>query len=121
MAKKRDQSLGPESTQLGKSKPVSPPEKEQSLGDQSTTGDAGSSISDLSDLSDDLDDEMPVIDLAERYTIQERIGKGGMGEVLRATDTRLDRPVAIKRVLGEMGGRPSGKRRLIKVSNYSTH
>ena len=25
-----------------------------------------------------------------------------MGEVLRAIDTRLDRPVAIKRVLGEM-------------------
>ncbi|MCP3694336.1 MAG: serine/threonine protein kinase, partial [Planctomycetaceae bacterium] len=46
--------------------------------------------------------EMPLVDLSERYEIQDVLGKGGMGEVLRALDTRLKRPVAIKRVLGEM-------------------
>ena len=30
------------------------------------------------------------------YTIQSLIGKGGMGEVYRALDTKLERDVAIK-------------------------
>jgi len=97
-----EKSLGDQATGAD----VSRVDRDMSLGDQSTTGDALSSISDLSadlsDLSDGLGDEMPVVDLAERYEIQDVLGKGGMGEVLRALDTRLKRPVAIKRVLGEM-------------------
>ena len=41
------------------------------------------------------------MDLSARYTEEGVLGKGGMGEVLLATDTRLDRKVAIKRILGK--------------------
>jgi len=51
------------------SEPVAPP---QGLGDQSATGDMGSSVSDLDTLVVDLDDEQnEVVDLATRYEIQE--------------------------------------------------
>lgn len=37
--------------------------------------------------------------VAERYRIEGVIARGGMGAVLRATDRRLDRPVALKVIL----------------------
>ena len=40
------------------------------------------------------------------YEISELIGKGGMGEVYRARDTKLDRDVAIKVLPREMSGDP---------------
>ena len=65
-----------------------------SLGDQSTFGDAN--------VDDELfDDGMEVVDLSTRYTVEGVLGKGGFGEVILATDTRLGRKVAIKRIQGK--------------------
>jgi len=41
------------------------------------------------------------VDLEARYKVEGTLGQGGMGAVLLATDTRLGRKVAIKRILGE--------------------
>ena len=38
---------------------------------------------------------------SERYEISRKLAKGGMGEVLLAMDPRLERKVAIKRMLGD--------------------
>src|SRR5215213_1117864 len=34
--------------------------------------------------------------VADRYTIESLVGRGGMGAVFRAADARLERPVALK-------------------------
>ena len=40
------------------------------------------------------------------YTVEAEIGRGGMGVVYRASDTRLDRSVAIKALPAELAGNP---------------
>ena len=58
---------------------------------------------------------MEIVDLS-RYEGQETLGKGGMGEVLLATDTRLNRKVAIKRRLGDAAkSQTAGKRFLTEA------
>ncbi|MDB4640710.1 serine/threonine-protein kinase [Pirellulaceae bacterium] len=89
-------------------------DSDQSLGDEQTFGDQLPLQSGPSSLGDEvtmgglsgaedtlLDQDMELVDLSKRYTIEGALGKGGMGEVLLATDTRLKRNVAIKRILGE--------------------
>ena len=101
MPRDDDQSLGDEATlQGGKETPAD----ERSLGDRSTFGGGdGSSLSDLGEFADLPDHDMEIVDLSSRYKIEKSLGKGGMGEVLLATDTRLDRKVAIKRIRGDAG------------------
>src|SRR5512138_680296 len=43
------------------------------------------------------------------YAIGELIGKGGMGEVVAARDTKIGREIAIKRMYGEQSGRAVGR------------
>src|SRR5229473_8035952 len=46
------------------------------------------------------------------YEILSAIGAGGMGEVYRARDTRLDRIVAVKILPEHLTNRPDSRRRL---------
>ncbi len=45
------------------------------------------------------------------YEIQSQLGAGGMGEVYKATDTRLDRTVAIKVLLAHVADDPDLRQR----------
>ena len=99
MPRDDDQSLGGEQTFAGK---VERDDSPQSLGDQGTYA-GGPGVKDTKSLGDQatfgdaggdgeaFDDGMEVVDLSDRYTIEGTLGKGGMGEVLLAMDTRLER------------------------------
>jgi eukaryotic-like serine/threonine-protein kinase len=52
------------------------------------------------------------------YVIEAPIGSGGMGDVYRARDTRLDRAVAIKIVSGAFGDRFEREARAISALNH---
>jgi|ERR1017187_2913157 serine/threonine protein kinase len=52
------------------------------------------------------------------YKIEPKIGEGGMGEVYRATDTRLARAVAIKTCLQEFDQRFQREARAIASLNH---
>ena len=58
------------------------------------------------------------------YEVQSPIGAGGMGEVYRARDTRLDRAVAIKLLPASFADRPERRQRFHiearAISSFST-
>jgi serine/threonine protein kinase len=104
MAEQSPDSLGGENTYLGSLNKATGP---QSLGDERTFG-GESPVDDAA-----FDDDMEVVDLSTRYTIEGVLGQGGMGKVLLATDNRLKRKVAIKRVLSNMAKSPTVVRRFM--------
>jgi len=61
--------------------------------------------------------------IAGRFLIGERLGKGGMGEVYRAEDTKLERIVALKRLAPHLRADPLYRRRFQeeaqRVSRFS--
>jgi formylglycine-generating enzyme required for sulfatase activity len=89
-----EQSLDDEATFAGARGRIA---SEVSLGDDRTLGDGASG-------QDTRLDDLEIVDLEARYRIEGTLGQGGMGAVVLATDTRLDRKVAIKRILGEAAG-----------------
>lgn len=54
------------------------------------------------------------------YRIHERIGSGGMGDVYRALDTKLDRTVAIKLLPREVSTDPERQRRFVQEARAAS-
>src|SRR5690349_5253369 len=52
--------------------------------------------------------------LLAHFRIDAMLGKGGMGEVYRATDLALDRPVALKVLPAKVAGDPLRRERLFR-------
>jgi serine/threonine protein kinase len=83
----------------------------QSIGEELTSGDFDSELEEFGGV-DPLDFN-EIVDLESRYEIIEVLGRGGMGEVLKAKDKRLSRMVAIKRMLGEVAQSKQAARRFL--------
>jgi serine/threonine protein kinase len=64
-----------------------------------------------------MDDQEPVERsslFAGKYRVQAEIGRGGMGVVYRAEDTRLRRPVALKFLSGDLSADPAARARFLR-------
>ena len=48
-------------------------------------------------------------EFAQRYAVEGEVGKGGMGAVYRVIDRKLDRPLAMKVILGQAEASRTGK------------
>ncbi len=56
----------------------------------------------------------------QQYTFLEKLGAGGMGDIYRAQDTRLNRFVAIKVLTGSTSGDPERRRRFIQEAQSAS-
>ena len=54
------------------------------------------------------------------YDVAEELGQGGMGVVYRATDTRLDRRVAIKVLRPELVARADRRERFVREAKAAS-
>lgn len=57
--------------------------------------------------------------MVARYTTEGMLGQGGMGEVLLATDTRLNRKVTIKPILGSAARSKTPVSRFLTEATFS--
>jgi tetratricopeptide (TPR) repeat protein/predicted Ser/Thr protein kinase len=55
-----------------------------------------------------------------RFAVRARLGAGGMGEVYRAEDTKLKRPVALKRVAPELATDPAYRSRFLREAERAS-
>ncbi len=55
-----------------------------------------------------------------RFAVRALLGAGGMGEVYRADDTRLKRPVALKRVSRKLGADLRARQRILKEAERAS-
>src|SRR4051812_7672544 len=64
-----------------------------------------------------MDDSRPIaVTGVPGYSVEALIGRGGMGEVYRATDERLGRPVALKVLADGVAGDDRSRERLLEES-----
>jgi tetratricopeptide (TPR) repeat protein/tRNA A-37 threonylcarbamoyl transferase component Bud32 len=56
----------------------------------------------------------------DRFVIRSRLGSGGMGEVYYAEDTKLHRPVALKRVTRKLRSDPDARRHILKEAQRAS-
>src|SRR5262245_24159507 len=56
----------------------------------------------------------------DHYRIESKIGQGGMGVVYAATDTHLDRPVAIKVLPSDKVADPGRKQRFVQEAKAAS-
>jgi serine/threonine-protein kinase len=56
----------------------------------------------------------------QQYTFLEKLGAGGMGDIYRAQDTRLNRFVAVKVLTGSTSGDPERRRRIIQEAQSAS-
>jgi hypothetical protein len=59
--------------------------------------------------------------LEGRYRLERVLGRGGMGAVYEATDTRLNRSVGVKIMTGHLFGQPRALRRFEREARASAH
>ena len=100
-----DKSLGDAATHAGAKGRLA--RDEVSLGDERTFG--GGDAAGVDTILEDIE----IVDLETRYKVEGTLGQGGMGAVVLATDTRLGRKVAIKRILGEAARNKTAMQRFL--------